>query len=111
MSALECPTQQYEACEEFGFDPELTYKKYKQTGMIHSLVFFLLAHATLMSSYIPPLIATLSYIYGDVWEGDQIKLPDKLPYHCWMPFPYNTGETFLIALGYQSIPMFSYAYR
>lgn len=72
------------------------------------MAFFLLAHATLITSYVPP---TMAAIYSLLDETKNTAIPKKLPYYCWMPFRYDTATTYLIALGYQSIPMFSYAYR
>lgn len=78
-------------------------KRFKFKGAVFTFVFFALAHLTLSSSYIPPLIATVRF------DGNG-SFNQKLPYFSWMPFKYNTKERFLLAMGYQAIPMFSYAY-
>lgn len=66
----------------------------------------MLAHLTLSSSYVPPLIAGIS---GLIRPSNATFL-ERLPYFSWMPFRYDTPGTYLLALGYQAGPMFSYAY-
>lgn len=78
-------------------------ERYKCKGIVFTLAFFALAHLTLTSSYVPPLIATARF------DGNG-SFNQELPYYCWMPFDYRTKERFLLAMGYQAVPMFSYAY-
>ncbi|CAG9857621.1 unnamed protein product [Phyllotreta striolata] len=106
MSTLESDELRYESCEKSGFFPGLVAKSYKRTGIKYTVIFFMMAHATLTSSYLPPTIAALKYNEDD----PESLLPDRLPYYSWMPFGFDTAGTYLIALGYQAIPMFSYAY-
>lgn len=107
MKDLELP-KKYEISENEDFFPLTIQMNYKKTGIIYTMIFFLLAHATLITSYLPPTITAISSLYQKNYTNT---LPTNLPYHCWMPFQYYTPGTYLIALGYQSIPMFSYAYR
>lgn len=78
-------------------------ERYKLKGAIFTFAFFALAHMTLTSSYVPPLIATARF------DGNG-SFDQKLPYFSWMPFKYDTPGKYLLALGYQAGPMFSYAY-
>ncbi|KAJ8927429.1 hypothetical protein NQ314_020099 [Rhamnusium bicolor] len=109
MNILENKELQYDSCQEKNFNPGLTSKEYKKLGIRYSILFFLLAHATLTSSYLPPTVTTLLVMFDD--GNSKKQLPPKLPYYSWMPFNYDTPGSYLIALGYQAIPMFSYAYR
>lgn len=71
--------------------------------MKYSLLFLSLAHATLISSYIPPTVSVIQYIkYGDHVENSTLSLPTRLPYYSWMPFSYNTGHMYLLAMAYQA---------
>ncbi|XP_074031736.1 odorant receptor 94b isoform X1 [Leptinotarsa decemlineata] len=106
MTTLESAELHYENSFEREFFPGLISRTYKKEGIKYTLLFFMLAHATLISSYIPPTIAALQYEEGNPRKT----LPEKLPYYSWMPFRCATSTTYLIALGYQAIPMFSYAY-
>nr|CAH7739542.1 unnamed protein product [Callosobruchus chinensis] len=106
MIILESPDFHYQPHQDKHFYPGLLSKEYKKKGIRWTILFFMLAHATLSSSYIPPTLATISFSKGQAGA----KLPDKLPYYSWMPFTFDTDTTYLIALGYQAIPMFSYAY-
>nr|CAI5867436.1 unnamed protein product [Callosobruchus analis] len=106
MKILESPNFHYPSHEGKHFYPGLLSKRYKKKGIRWTVLFFMLAHATLSSSYIPPTLATISYSKGKPGA----MLPEKLPYYSWMPFSFGTDTTYLIALGYQAIPMFSYAY-
>lgn len=108
MSTLESKEFRYGCCEEKCFFPGLTSKRYKNTGIRCTVLFFLLAHVTLAFSYLPPTTATLWLIYTKPDEQQNLY---KLPYYSWVPFRYDTAESFLVALGFQAIPMFSYAYR
>lgn len=93
--------------EESGqFKPKELYDDFRILGMKTTIVFFLFAHSTLSASYLPPTFIALKYLFADSWEG----LPENLPYYCWMPFAYDTPKLYLLALGYQAGPMFSYAY-
>lgn len=74
--------------------------------MIFSVSFFIMAHMTLTSSYLPPVMASISAIYST----DNETFNQQLPYFSWMPFAYNTPVNFLWAVCYQAGPMFSYAY-
>ncbi|KAG5866053.1 hypothetical protein JTB14_037529 [Gonioctena quinquepunctata] len=107
MATLESTELRYENCPKGQFFPGSISRNYKKTGIKYTLLFFMLAHATLTSSYLPPTIAAVKYAEGD----PEKMLPDKLPYYSWMPFKFDTSANYLIALGYQAIPMFSYAYR
>lgn len=86
-----------------GFSPSKIMGRYKLKGAIFTLSFFALAHMTLTSSYVPPLMATA------VFDGNGT-FDQKLPYFSWMPFRYDSPKAYLLALGYQAGPMFSYAY-
>lgn len=105
---LEFPKSRYESCAAQNFYPKEIMKKYKKIGVICTMAFFVLAQATLITSYVPAAIAA---IYSLQEETQNHALPKKLPYYCWMPFRYDTAKTYLLALGYQCIPMFSYCYR
>ncbi|XP_072386240.1 odorant receptor 33a-like isoform X2 [Diabrotica undecimpunctata] len=106
MNTLEDTKLHYENCPEKDFYPEVTSKLYKKIGKKYTIIFFMMAHATLTSSYLPPFLATLR----SEENNPERMLPDRLPYYSWMPFRFDTAGTYLIALGYQAIPMFSYAY-
>nr|WJJ63303.1 odorant receptor 3 [Pachyrhinus yasumatsui] len=108
MKSLEDPKLQYE--NYMHFKPGNLSREYKTIGIKYSLLFLSLAHATLMSSYVPPLITTLKFIKHDRTPNSTMSLPDRLPYYSWMPFPYYTGNMYLLAMAYQAGPMFSYAY-
>nr|UQK85193.1 odorant receptor 3 [Hylobius abietis] len=109
MKTLEDPQLQYESYKHY--QPGEISHKYKKTGMRNSLLFLSLAHATLISSYIPPTVSVLQYIrHGENMDNSTMSLPSRLPYYSWMPFSYNTGYTYLLAVAYQAGPMFSYAY-
>lgn len=85
------------------FSQKAIMEGYMLKGVVFTGVFFALAHLTLTSSYVPPLIATAKYNGSGSFE-------QKLPYYSWMPFNYGTRGWFLVAMGYQAVPMFSYAY-
>lgn len=106
MNTLESKEYSYESSGTF--IPGRIFAKYKRTGAIFTISFFLLAHMTLSSSYLPPLIATLHFMNDRNYSNKTFE--QKLPYFSWMPFSYNTAPNFLWALGYQAGPMFSYAY-
>ncbi|CAH1099881.1 unnamed protein product [Psylliodes chrysocephalus] len=106
METLESRDLHYDSCEEKNFYPGRTSKQYKTIGIKYTVIFFMMAHATLTSSYLPPTLAAFKYDEND----PKSVLPDRLPYYSWMPFKFDTAGTYLIALGYQAIPMFSYAY-
>lgn len=96
--------------EEFSYDEvvgkfsqKAIMERFRFKGVVFTGVFFALAHLTLTSSYVPPLIATVKYNGSGGFE-------EKLPYYSWMPFDYGTRGWFLVAMGYQAVPMFSYAY-
>lgn len=78
-------------------------QRYRRKGVVFTLAFFVLAHLTLASSYLPPLVAAVKY------DGNG-GFKQNLPYFSWMPFDYSTRGRFLLAMGYQAVPMFSYAY-
>ncbi|KAH1018191.1 hypothetical protein HUJ05_006005 [Dendroctonus ponderosae] len=90
------------------FSPHRISHLHRAIGRRYSLLFLCLAHATLISSYIPPLIAVAEYLNQP--QGGLQKLPSRLPYFCWMPFSYDTPGKYLLAVAYQAGPMFSYAY-
>ncbi|CAH1969624.1 unnamed protein product [Acanthoscelides obtectus] len=106
MNILESPHLHYLPHQGKQFYPDVLSKQYKRKGIKWTMLFFMLAHATLSSSYIPPTMTAISYSKGH----PESTLPEKLPYYSWMPFEFNTSTTYLKALGYQAIPMFSYAY-
>nr|ALR72556.1 odorant receptor OR11 [Colaphellus bowringi] len=106
MATLESTDLHYEKCQKRKFFPGSISTNYKKVGIKYTLLFFMLAHATLISSYIPPTIAAIQSELDNPGKS----LPDRLPYYSWMPFKFDTSTTYLIALGYQAIPMFSYAY-
>nr|QXE93230.1 odorant receptor 4 [Eucryptorrhynchus brandti] len=106
MNTLEDVGLHYE--DYMHYQPGKISHKYKNTGMQYSLLFLILAHATLISSYIPPTITAIKY-EKNVKNGT-ISLPNRLPYYSWMPFSYDTGHMYLLAIAYQAGPMFSYAY-
>lgn len=110
MMELENPEAKYEICSEVKFEPINILKKYKINGMIYSIGFVALGHATLFLSYLPPAITAFIYIIQDREEEQYKYLPKKLPYYCWMPFSFDTPKTLLAALGYQAVPMFSLCY-
>ncbi|KAF7286141.1 hypothetical protein GWI33_007390 [Rhynchophorus ferrugineus] len=91
------------------FHPSTIWKKYKFVGIKYSILFLGLAHATLISSYIPAISAAIKHIKYN-GENSTTILPKTLPYYSWMPFKYDTGYTYLLAILYQGGPMFSYAY-
>lgn len=108
MVTLEGDEFHYENCENF--DPGLITRKAKRRGIKYTFCFFMLAHMTLSSSYIPPLISVLftpNYIEDD---NGNLTFYQRLPYFSWMPFSTDTPGRYLLALGYQAGPMFSYAY-
>ncbi|KAJ8978674.1 hypothetical protein NQ317_019110 [Molorchus minor] len=105
MAVLESSRFHYESCKQSGFNAAFISEAYKKRGIRYSLLFFLLAHATLTSSYLPPTITAIS-----IMSGTKKELPSRLPYYSWMPFKFDTPGYYLLALGYQAIPMFSYAY-
>ncbi|EFA10800.2 odorant receptor 94a [Tribolium castaneum] len=107
MRTLESPEFHYEPCE--GFQPGLIWRKYRRIGFKYSLGFLALAHMTLSSSYIPPLL-TVTLNPPPYQNGTLSPFYQKLPYFSWMPFSYSTPRSYLLALGYQAGPMFSYAY-
>ncbi|KAJ8969045.1 hypothetical protein NQ314_001945 [Rhamnusium bicolor] len=98
----------YEDNEENNFFPGQVSRSYKATVIKCTLLCFLLPHFTLFSSYIPPTIAALAYMTNG---NASSQLPQNLPYYSWVPFKFDTGCSYLIALGYQAGPMFSYGYR
>ncbi|CAG9819146.1 unnamed protein product [Phaedon cochleariae] len=106
MSTLENSELRYGSCPKKGFFPGAISESFKKVGIRYTLLFFMLAHATLMSSYVPPLITAVRHIEGNLEKP----LPERLPYYSWMPFRFDTAGLYIIALGYQAIPMFSYAY-
>ncbi|XP_048521609.1 odorant receptor 83a [Dendroctonus ponderosae] len=106
MNALESPQLHYEGYADFS--PHRISHLHRAIGRRYSLLFLCLAHATLISSYIPPLIAVAEYLNQP--QGGLQKLPSRLPYFCWMPFSYDTPGKYLLAVAYQAGPMFSYAY-
>lgn len=70
------------------FQPAQILKDAKRTGLKYTFSFFMLAHLTLSSSYVPPLITTLfnpSYVEGP--DGN-VTFVQPLPYYSWMPFRY-----------------------
>lgn len=96
----------YENCGDF--NPKRILKDYKRKGQIYTLMFLSLAHMTLGSSYIPPTITAVKlFTYA---ENSTRTLPEQLPYFSWMPFRFDTPETYLLAVSYQIFPMVSYAY-
>ncbi|XP_066144369.1 odorant receptor 2a-like isoform X2 [Euwallacea fornicatus] len=105
MAALEDPQFYYEGYEKY--QPSEISQRYKKIGQKYSLMFLLLAHATLTSSYIPPTITTVRLLKS---SRNSTMLPVNLPYYSWMPFSYNTGLKYLLAMAYQAGPMFNYAY-
>uniref|UniRef100_A0AAR5Q4H0 Odorant receptor n=1 Tax=Dendroctonus ponderosae TaxID=77166 RepID=A0AAR5Q4H0_DENPD len=125
MNALENPQLHYERYADFS--PHRISHLHRAIGRRYSLLFLALAHATLISSYIPPLMAVAEYLNQP--QGGLQQLPSRLPYFCWMPFSYDTPGKYLLAVAYQagncacrwtalgqvkrcsfSGPMFSYAY-
>ncbi|XP_018560873.1 odorant receptor 94a-like [Anoplophora glabripennis] len=73
----------------------------------YTLICFALPHLTLFASYIPPAATAILVMF----EGNGTRqLPERLPYYSWVPFGFDTGPSYLIALGYQAGPMFSYGY-
>ncbi|XP_050315801.1 odorant receptor 4-like [Anthonomus grandis grandis] len=111
MKALEDQRLQY---EDYRFyQPGRISHKYKKIGIKYSLLFLLLAHATLLSSYIPPMITAIQYTWycgSSCTENITKSLPARLPYYSWMPFSYDKGPNYLLAMSYQAGPMISYAY-
>ncbi|KAJ8934676.1 hypothetical protein NQ318_015145 [Aromia moschata] len=105
LAVLESEEFHYDSCKEQGFDVAGMSAAYKKTGIIYTILFSMLAHATLTSSYLPPTLVALA-----IARGGEKQLPTRLPYYSWMPFRYDTPGTYLVALGYQAIAMFSYAY-
>lgn len=103
MNILEDSKYKYEDMDDFR--PNEILYKYKRKGIVFTVSFFLLAHMTLSSSYIPPIISAVTF---DI-HGNKTFTP-KLPYFSWIPFNYDTPRRFLLALAYQAGPMFSYAY-
>lgn len=82
------------------FSPHRISHLYKAIGRKYSLLFLCLAHATLISSYIPSLSAVFEY-----WnqpQGGVQTLPNRLPYFSWMPFSYDTPAKYLLAVAYQA---------
>ncbi|XP_060529460.1 odorant receptor 4-like [Cylas formicarius] len=106
MKTLEDPDLHYKPFTEY--NPGKISKRYKKIGVTYTLSFLALAHATLSSSYIPPIISVTRYMRSDA--NSTHLLPEKLPYYSWMPFAYNTEKLYLLAVAYQAGPMFSYAY-
>lgn len=102
IATLESDEFIYEELSE-QFSQSKIMESYKFKGAVFTFAFFGLAHLTLTSSYVPPLIATARFDGNGTFS-------QKLPYFSWMPFKYDTPGLFLLALGYQAIPMFSYAY-
>lgn len=103
INTLEDPDLTYE--EVNGFSPDEIFSKYKRKGKIYTVSFFLLAHLTLSSSYVPPIVSAVTFDSNK----NETFVP-KLPYFSWVPFDYNTPSRFLFVLAYQAGPMFSYAY-
>ncbi|RZC42074.1 odorant receptor 71a, partial [Asbolus verrucosus] len=107
MAILEDPEFHYAGCD--GYNPGQIWKKYKKIGFKYTLGFLTLAHMTLSSSYVPPLITAIFYPPPN-GNGTTSPFYERLPYFSWMPFSHTTPGTYLLALGYQAGPMFSYAY-
>lgn len=91
--------------DEKSFKPRVILQSYKRKGAIYTITFLCLAHMTLTSSYVPALAAAAFFK-----EEHNNTFSQKLPYFSWMPFAYDTPSKYIIALGYQAVPMFSYAY-
>ncbi|CAG9768024.1 unnamed protein product [Ceutorhynchus assimilis] len=109
MDTLEDTKLHYES--HMYFQPGRISRLYKREGQKYSLLFLSLAHATLISSYMPPIITAAHYMKTKGHQGNStVSLPSALPYYSWMPFSYDTGPMYLLALAYQAGPMFSYAY-
>lgn len=107
MDTLESEEFYYANCEACRFYPGAIWRKYRKIGFKYTLGFLMLAHMTLSSSYVPPLITvTLHPPSGNGSMG----FYKRLPYYSWMPFNHFTPRSYLLALGYQAGPMFSYAY-
>jgi hypothetical protein len=107
MATLESPEFHYEGCEDFA--PAEIWAKYRKIGFKYTLGFLMLAHMTLSSSYLPPLI-TAAFNPPPYGNGSASPFYHRLPYFSWMPFTHLTPGAYLLALGYQAGPMFSYAY-
>jgi len=80
------------------YQPGIISQKYKKQGSKYSLMFLMLAHATLTSSYVFSTITTIQHMKGN----STVALPDRLPYYSWMPFSYDTGPKYLLAMAYQA---------
>ena len=106
METLESPEFQYKGCE--GYRPGEIWAKYRKTGFKYTLGFLMLAHMTLSSSYVPPLVTAA--FHPPVYGNETSAFYYRLPYFSWMPFSHLTPGMYLLALGYQAGPMFSYAY-
>lgn len=107
MKTLESNEFHYEQSDDF--IPSEIWKKYRKIGFKYTLGFLMLAHMTLSSSYIPPLL-TASLNPPPYGNGNTSSFYYRLPYYSWMPFEHYTPKRYILALGYQAGPMFSYAY-
>lgn len=85
------------------FSQRKIMERYRFKGALFTLSFFAMAHLTLTSSYAPSLIQAARFQGNGTFS-------QKLPYFSWMPFRYDTSGKYMLALGYQAGPMFSYAY-
>ncbi|KAF2904685.1 hypothetical protein ILUMI_01491 [Ignelater luminosus] len=108
MNILESEELHYESKDDF--QPAEIFRKAKRTGMKYTFTFYMMAHVTVSSSYIPPIVTTFTnpnYIEN---EQGNLTFYQPLPYFSWIPFSIDTPKSYLYALAYQMGPMYSYAY-
>lgn len=108
MNILESEELHYESKDDF--QPAEIFRKAKRTGIKYTFTFYMMAHLTVSSSYIPSIVTTFTnpnYIEN---EQGNLTFYQPMPYFSWIPFKIDTPKAYLYALAYQMCPVLSYAY-
>ncbi|XP_072384244.1 odorant receptor 2a-like [Diabrotica undecimpunctata] len=107
MKTLSNQKLRYECCLEKDFFPGRISHEYELFGRKCIFIFLSVATIGILASYVPPTLVALQYDENN----PESYIPDYMPYRAWMPFKIDAStKTYLLAVLYEAIPLYSFAY-